>query len=306
MRQDKPDGPRVPPRRFSDLRVGTFQAAEWAFVALGGRALYRRLFLAPGRFGMREEVLPVPAQRAGTAPLTIAQLSDLHAGPFLARGDLAAVVDAVSEARPDLVFLTGDFITRHWREALLVLDELARLEAPAGVFAVFGNHDYRGREEGRIAAAYAERGIRFLRNESVRVDHAGWRLAVVGLEDLEEGRVVDLEGARAGLGDELELVLCHNPMGAPALARPQCRVVFAGHTHGTQIDLPWLRTLGPQHPGLRIELGATTLLVSRGLGVVGAPLRFRAPAEVVLARLVSDEQAPAPRPVGPGRAEGGA
>ena len=88
MRQDKPDGPRVPPRRFSDLRIRTFQAIEKACAALGGRAFYRHTFLAAGRFDLREEVLPVPAELAGDAPLTIAQLSDLHAGPFLARGDL--------------------------------------------------------------------------------------------------------------------------------------------------------------------------------------------------------------------------
>jgi predicted MPP superfamily phosphohydrolase len=63
--------------------------------------------------------------------------------------------------------------------------------------------------------------------------------------------------------------------------------VLSGHTHGTQIDAPFLRRFGPAHPGLRVALGATTLLVTRGLGVVGVPLRFGAEAEVLLVTLAA-------------------
>ena len=63
--------------------------------------------------------------------------------------------------------------------------------------------------------------------------------------------------------------------------------VLSGHTHGAQVDLPFLRDLGPPHPGIRIELGATTVFVTRGLGVVGLPLRTGAPAEVSFLTLQS-------------------
>jgi len=89
-------------------------------------------------------------------------------------------------------------------------------------------------------------------------------------------------GARRGLGkDDVEVVLCHNPLGARGIARPQCALILSGHTHGGQIDWPWLRGLGPDHPGARIEVGSTTLIVNRGLGVVGVPFRAGAPAEWV-------------------------
>ena len=257
-------------------------ASRW----LGGRRFYRRRWLSAGRFVVRREDVLVPDLPPELEGFTIAQLSDFHAGPFLRAGDLADVVAAVARAEPDLVALTGDYITHHWSEGLLLLDDLARLSPPAGIFAVFGNHDYRGRQEGRLEAAYAERGVRFLRNAAVRLPGGEARLALVGLEDLEEGRVVDLERARSGLAPgDVEVVLCHNPLGAVELARPGCVLVLAGHTHGGQVDLPFLRRLGPRHPGLRVDLGPTTLLVSRGLGVVGVPLRWGAPAEVVLARL---------------------
>lgn len=270
---------RVAPRRFSDARIRLFRTVERLAVLAGGRRLYRRTSLAPGRFRVRREVLEAPGLPEGLDGYRVAQLSDLHAGPFMGAGDLRHVVDEVLRRAPDLIAITGDLITRDWREALTVLDDLARLRAPDGVFAVFGNHDYKLRQEHRIAAAYAERGIRFLRNESVRLASGP---CVVGLEDLEEGRVVDLAAARAGVrpGD-VELVLCHNPLGARGLAREGCLAVLSGHTHGNQMNLPLLRRLGPEHPGQRLEHGPTTLVVSHGLGVVGFPLRVGAPAEVV-------------------------
>ena len=273
------DSMRVAPRRFSDGRVRLFRTVERLAALAGGRRFYRRAFLAPGRFRVRRERIEHPALPAALDGYRVAHLSDLHAGSFLGTGDLRHVVDAVNRAEPHLVAQTGDLITRDWREALTVLDDLARLRARDGVLAVFGNHDYRGRQEQRIADAYAARGIRFLRNACVRLDSG---LCVVGLEDLEEGRVVDLAAARADVrpGD-VELVLCHNPLGARGLAREGCLAVLSGHTHGNQMDLPLLRRLGPDHPGERVEHGPTTLVVNHGLGVVGFPLRVGAPAEVV-------------------------
>ncbi|MFT4538744.1 MAG: putative MPP superfamily phosphohydrolase [Planctomycetota bacterium] len=283
--QDKPEGARVRARRFSRFRLAVFRGVEQLCRALGGRHWYRLRFLARGRFLMRHEELEVQGLPAALDGFTLAQLSDLHAGPFMRRGDLSAVVEAVNARDVDLIAMTGDFVTHEWSEALFVLDDLAKLRSRHGSFAVFGNHDYKHRQEHRIEAAYRAQGIRFLRNAHAVIRVGDAQLAVTGLEDLEEGKHVDIDAARRGIHDMLEICLCHNPAGAPALARNGCRVILSGHTHGGQVDLPWLRTLGPKHPGLRIELGATTLLVSRGLGVVGLPLRFGAPPEVLLVTL---------------------
>lgn len=218
--------------------------------------------------------------------LTLVHISDLHAGPFLGAADLRNVVEVANSIAPDVCVLTGDFITHHWSDSLSVLEDCARLRARAGVFAVFGNHDYKDRLEGRIAEACGARGIRFLRNERVRIDEADGALCLVGIEDLEEARDLDVAGIRGVLGPaDVEIVLCHNPGAARFLARESCVGILSGHTHGSQIDLPLLRSLGPVHPGLRIRIGPTTLIVNRGLGVVGFPLRIRAPAEIVVMRL---------------------
>ncbi|MCB9916285.1 MAG: metallophosphoesterase [Planctomycetes bacterium] len=280
---------RAPVRRYSDAFLAFALGVEVVCAALGGRRWYRARHLAPARLALRRERVVVPDLPDGLAGLRLAQLSDLHAGRYLGRGDLRAAVDAVNAFEPDVVALTGDFVSHHWSDALALVDDLARLAPRRACVAVFGNHDYRDRAEGRIAEAFAAAGVRVLRDECLRVDTGAGVLALVGLEDLEEAKRVDLDAARADVqpGD-VEVVLCHHPAGGPRLARPGCALVLSGHTHGVQVDLPFLRRFGPAHPGLRLTHGATTQLVSRGVGVVGLPLRVGAPAEVVLVELARE------------------
>jgi predicted MPP superfamily phosphohydrolase len=277
---------RQTPRRYGAWRGRLVGAAERLAVALGGHALYRRRHLRQGGFLVRRVELSVPRLPSALEGLCCAQLSDLHAGPFLRSGDLRDVVDAVNAEAPDLVFLTGDLITHDWRDAEELVADLGRLRPRLGALAVFGNHDYRGRKEGEIARVLGSVGVRVLRNESVRFRVAEAVVAVVGLEDLEESRSVDVALARRDLepGD-VELLLCHHPAGGPALARQGCVAVFSGHTHGGQLDLPFLGALGPAHPGASIDLGSTRLLVNRGLGTIGAPLRLGASTEILVVRL---------------------
>ncbi len=280
----------APPRlRRTRLELALYDAAEGLFVRLGGRALYRRRHLARGRFEERRELVVVPGLPAALEGFTVAHLSDLHAGPFLGPGDLAAVVARVAELEVDLVALTGDFLTRTVDDVALVQGDLAGLRARHGVLAVLGNHDYRHRREAELTARLSAAGVRVLRDEAARLEVGGATLAVVGLEDLE-ARARDAERARAALrpGD-VELVLCHDPARAAGLARPGCAAILAGHTHGGQLVLPLLPALGPPHPGDRVELGASTLIVSRGLGVLGVPLRIGARAELVLVTLTGGE-----------------
>jgi predicted MPP superfamily phosphohydrolase len=277
-------GMRLAPRRFGGARLAFFRGVEALCKALGGRRFYRwntlRLLQA------REERVEVPGLAPDLEGLVIAQVSDLHAGPYLGAGDLGPMVALLEERQPHLVAVTGDLCVHAVDEAFPIIEELCAYQAPLGSYVVFGNHDYKHRREGELAERLAAAGAVVLRNEGVRVPVGGAALAVTGIEDLEEGKVVDPERARAGLrpGD-VEILLCHNPGGGPALARPGCAVILSGHSHGGQIDLPFLRRLGPPHPGLRVALGPTTLIVSRGIGALGIPLRVGAPAEVVFITL---------------------
>jgi predicted MPP superfamily phosphohydrolase len=288
-----PEG-RSAPRRFSRARLATFRALERVCTALGGRWLYRTFHLAPGRLVARREEVGIGRGAAPFDGYRIAALSDFHAGSFVGPGDLVHACALVASFQPHLIVLLGDFVVHSVDELARVEADLAALAAqrpPDGVFAVFGNHDYRERREGEIATRLAAHGVRFLRNEGARIERDGAALVLVGIEDAEEGKVVDVAAARRGVrAGDVEVALSHNPRAARAFAAPGpggrgAVLVLSGHTHGTQIDAPWLRRLGPAHPGVRVALGATTLLVTRGLGVVGAPLRIGARAEVMLVTL---------------------
>lgn len=277
---------RQPPRRHSQLRLVLFQTVEVFARALGGRRFYRWLNLRAGRFDVREEIVIVPQECADLAGLSIVQLSDIHAGPFLREGDLRDVVRAVQDLDPDVVVFTGDLISRNADEAQLVLKDLASIKPRHGFYGVFGNHDYRHRREGEILETYASAGIHFLRNACVRPLGADSSLILLGVEDLEEAQDLDISAARSEVrpGD-FEVVLSHNPGGARALLSDATRLVLSGHTHGKQIDLPVLRTLGPHHPGDRVDVPGAVLVTSRGLGVIGVPLRIRVRPEIVVIRL---------------------
>ena len=277
---------RVVPRRFSRARLALFRTVERCSAALGGRAWYRAQYLRAGRFVVREERIVVPHLPPDLDGYTIAQLSDLHAGRFLGAGDLQAVIEAVHACQPQAIALTGDYITHRIEEAFELVHDLGQLQARDGVYAVFGNHDYKERRERELIERLAVHGVRFLRNDAARIAVGQATIAFTGLEDLEEGKIVDVEAARRTLlPTDIEVCLCHNPAGARRLARAGCAVILSGHTHGTQVDLPFLRRLGPKHPGVRVQLGPTVLVVSRGLGVVGIPWRVGAPSEVVVTRL---------------------
>lgn len=276
------------PRRYSDARLKLFRLCEGTARRLGGRAFYRRRFLSRRRLRVRHETVVVSDWSPRTPRLRLVQLSDLHAGPFLAEGDLGEVCEVARELAPDLYVLTGDLISERTEEAFTLIEDLAGLRAPLGSFAVFGNHDYRGRREGEIVQRLGrEAGWQFLRNEGQRFDHHGEFVHLTGLEDLEEAKRVDPDAARAELEPaDTEILLVHNPGFADGLLRGNTRLVLSGHSHGHQIDLPYVRRFAPRHPGDRLERGPAVCLTSRGLGALGLPLRIASPAELVCIDLV--------------------
>lgn len=274
-----------PPRRHGWPRRALFRVVEALCRAAGGRALYRAWFLRPPRLRTRMEEVRVKSLPEDLDGFTIAHLSDFHGGPFLRARDLTGVVEHVNALRPDVVALTGDFLTHVTEEGVEIAAAFGGLVAPRGAFAVFGNHDYRGRREGELVRALAERGVRVLRNAHAILTPG---LAIAGIEDLEEGKVSDLDAALAGIPEGAAVVLLSHHPGALEAARSRgVGLVLSGHTHGGQVRWPWLRRLGPPHPGDRVDRGGSTCIVNTGIGVIGVPFRAGAPAEVVIVRLRS-------------------
>ena len=218
------------------------------------------------------------------APLHVAWLCDLHYGPFIRAGSVAAWVDATLELRPDAVLLGGDLVdVRSEEDITPLLEQLARLHAPLGVFAIWGNHDVLRFRHTRptLEESLGRAGITVLRNASVALRHD---LHLMGLDDLRTGRPdleVTLANRPSGVGT---LLLSHNPDVLPNVPT-SVGLTLAGHTHGGQIRLPGIGPLvTSSRYGRRFAHGwvngPARGYVSRGLGVSQLPLRLNCPAEL--------------------------
>ena len=120
----------------------------------------------------------------------IVQLSDLHHSPFTGREQIERAVEMANSLQPDIVALTGDYVSHEREYAAPCAEMLGHLRAPCGVYAVLGNHDH-WTDAPLIGDLFQAEGIRVLINEGMRFEHRGasfWLAGVddtmVGLEDL--------------------------------------------------------------------------------------------------------------------------
>jgi predicted MPP superfamily phosphohydrolase len=222
--------------------------------------------------------------------LRIAQLSDIHVGAKTPDSVVRAAIDDVNAFSPEVVLLTGDFLSYKKSEVERMRSLLGGIAAPT--VAVLGNHDHwvdpAGAEE-----ALRGHGYEVLDNAWTTLQVRGAPLTLVGVGDLMTGHA-DVERATKGLppGGSAPLVLAHGPRTADrlaALGRPMLQL--SGHTHGGQVVLPiitplfnWLVTHEPYVRG-RYDIGRVRLYVNRGIGMSGLKMRFNCPAEVTLGTL---------------------
>ena len=199
----------------------------------------------------------------------IAQLSDIHVGKLTPRAHVRAAITAANAAKPDLVVLTGDYVTWSRHEAELAGDQLAGLVAPR-VLAVLGNHDYFTWGAG-VTAALERNGYDVLRTATTVATVRGAPLALVGVDD-PITRHDDLDVAFKGAPDITRVVLCHAPDRAPAIAKRGADLVLSGHTHGGQIYIKGITDRLMKRVGMHYRRGRfafgdrTHLYVTPGIG----------------------------------------
>ncbi|WP_027882108.1 metallophosphoesterase [Meiothermus rufus] len=238
-------------------------------------------------------------------PLRVAHLSDLHIGFFIRGGSLRRWVEATLAERPDLVVITGDLTDGGPEWVQPFLSGLGRLQAPLGVWVVWGNHDYRYSgyqplQPGPAASPFnpprvpmrppleleqrlEKLGLRFLHNagQQLRPD-----LYLAGVEDLWHGQPDIAQALQGRLEGPACLLLCHNPDFLYQVP-PTVDLTLCGHTHGGQVVLPWYGpTFTSSRYGQKFAGGwvddPAPAYISRGLGVSTLPLRVACPAELVI------------------------
>lgn len=225
------------------------------------------------------------------APVRVVQLSDLHRSWCVSEAFIAQIVARTNALKPDLILLTGDFVTKWSHYADSCMRHLQELRAPMGRYAVLGNHDYwcdRFTGAPVIAQYLADIGVELLMNRSVRLNH---NLRLVGIDDGNSGHPNLPMAFHEMEPGEATLAMTHNPLLFPLLSQYPC-ITLAGHTHGGQLNLPFVTDaiIGTKTSYLRgwYSEGHAPgrLYVSRGLGTVHVPLRFNSAPEIALFNLI--------------------
>lgn len=222
----------------------------------------------------------LPAERDGTVLVAV---SDLHVGSMLGPRWLRARVREVEALRPDAVAVVGDLVDGNADHMAEALPELRELRAPLGVFAVTGNHEYYAGLE-RSVKLLEDAGYTVLRDRSVE---AAPGLVFSGVDDLTARRQFGVRGdpLATALGDRPDgatVLLSHTPWRAEDAAAAGAGLMLSGHTHDGQI-WPFNYLVKLQYPRIagRYQVAAMTLIVCRGTGVWGPPLRLWRRSEIL-------------------------
>ncbi len=278
-------------RGLGALLVAAIAAPAYAFTEVLGRPRITPYRLTP------------PKWPEGLS-LSVAVVADIHAcEPWMTLDRVSAIVDQTNALGADLILLLGDyltttrFVTAH-ASVGAVAGRLSRLAAPLGVYAILGNHDYSlddavQRDPSRtpkMAIGLRAVGIPTLINSSVRLKKDGLPFWLAGLADQLALSPSTTYGRRTFVGlnnlgatlagippDEPVLLLAHEPDIFPH-AGDRVSLTLSGHTHGGQVDLVGWRPISAssgsrRYPAGHYNEGGRHLIVSKGLGVSGLPIR---------------------------------
>jgi len=223
---------------------------------------------------------------------TIALLSDFHYDPYFSAHPIRSAVEVVNGLHPDLIALTGDFVSvplfgnaaKGAADAEPCAQLLGKLRAPHGVWSVLGNHDVSS-DPDRITNALHAVGIPMLSNQSVAIEKDGARFWLGGVDDVLSG-TADLPGTLHGIpSDEAIVMMVHEPDYADYVAGYPVDLQLSGHTHGGQVRIPFMRplylpALAKKYVWGLFKIRDLTLYTNAGIGTVQLPVRWNCPPEI--------------------------
>lgn len=276
------------PRRELLKNVGWTLAAS-PFIIVGD-GLVRKVT----NFTVRNVELPIKDLPNALVGLTIAQISDLHAGSIPDGDHMNEVRNIIRSKKPDMVFMTGDFVNFRSQEFPLIADDIVKIKAPLGVYACLGNHDHYSEysDHVQLKEMIRQAGVDLLVNANRVLSIDGAKLQIAGTDNTglrqSFGR---LDKALTGLTPENPtLLLHHDPTFWDISVKEKSFVdaMFSGHTHGGQIGMHILgaemsvaQVVYKQWAGLYSE-NNQHLYVNRGVGVVGPALRIGIDPEITI------------------------
>jgi predicted MPP superfamily phosphohydrolase len=283
------------PSRRQFLQQTAVLVSATPFVAAGYGLLYERQDVEVVRQRVRLERLPKTFDG-----FRIAQLSDIHMGPFSTAGFVRRCVAITNGLKPDLIVLTGDYIAWNPGAEREVVRALAGLRAPQGIFGCLGNHEGESNTEDYVTSLFAEQGIHILRQQRAPIQLATETVNLMGIDDprgeTEAEWMRDIyRRLHKGLvmPGTVNILLAHEPsvFVFDRAAELGIDLMLAGHTHGGQLALEAVhRGFNISHLLYRYTSGwyenrGAKLYVNRGIGTTGFPIRFGARPEITLFEL---------------------
>ncbi|MCD5322494.1 MULTISPECIES: metallophosphoesterase [Pontibacillus] len=252
---------------------------------IGGGTYYYARYVEPSMLTVQEETISSAKIPASFHNKKILQFSDTHIGFHYDLGQFQQLIESIQSHEPDLLLFTGDLIDAPDKETTLTFEKVAailsKLEAPMGKYWIYGNHDHGGYGTEVIANTMKEAGFTLLQNNQALIDNSGEQILLAGLDDVMLGKP-NIEKALGGNNDELfTILLCHEPDYAESVKHYKVDVQLSGHSHGGQVQIPFLGHLvTPPLAERYVEgwysIGAfpLSLYVSRGIGTTREPYRF--------------------------------
>jgi hypothetical protein len=268
-------------------------AAAAGAVAIAGDAI----LLEPNRPRIVRQDFFLPRWPERLNGFTIALLSDFHYDPYFSVHPLHAAIAMVNGLHPDLIVLTGDFVSvplyGSRKKAAFAAEPCARLlrqmTAPHDLWAVMGNHD-EDTDPKHVTRALQAENIHVLANQSEAIERDGARFWLAGVNDALSGTADLSETLRRVPANEAVILLAHEPDFADEASRFPIDLQLSGHSHGGQVRIPLLPPLYlPQMAKKYVlgtyQVGPLTLYTNAGLGTVGVPARLNCPPEITLLTL---------------------
>lgn len=231
--------------------------------------------------------------------LKIIHISDIHAGCFYSNKPVRHAVNIINSLNPDIIVITGDFVTLEPNELDLIENDFIRLKTKYGIFACLGNHDHWMTTEKHyeLINRIKNMGIHLLINENIKLNINENILQIAGTDNRGmKSDYSDFDKSLSGLDKSLPIILLtHDPKNWDDKIRRKLKadLTLCGHTHGGQIVLDVLgeqitptRLFCKQWAGLYQDK-YQYLYINRGFGTTGPPLRVGVPPEITLITLKS-------------------
>lgn len=232
--------------------------------------------------------LPLPRLAAAFDGYRLLQISDIHADSWMTAERLQACVDLVNQQQPDLIAITGDFVTPHPSTvAEHLLGPLRSLRARDGVLAVLGNHDHWTAAES-VRHILQQTGVAELRNTVHTLRRGGDMLHIAGVDDVwvRQARLAAVLRQLPPQG--AAVLLAHEPDFADVSAPTQrFDLQISGHSHGGQVRLfgnqaPVLPYLARRYPAGFYQVGSMLQYTNRGLGMSSFQFRLNCRPEITV------------------------